>query len=129
MSENNCKCPVETILGMVSGKWKIMILAELAEENPVRFNQFLREIPSVSAKVLRQQLKELESDGIVHRKVFNEIPPRVEYTLTESGFGIVKAMMLLQRWGSGLPNVDMSACDTCKTFPVNQRILKDEDFE
>lgn len=116
MEPNTHKCPVEAILGMVSGKWKIMIFRELSVESPVRFNQFLRRIPDVSAKVLRQQLLELEEDGIIHREAFNEVPPRVEYSFTESGLGILDAMMRLQKWGYGLPHVDMSACDGCKAY-------------
>jgi DNA-binding HxlR family transcriptional regulator len=117
METDEQKCPVEVILKMVTGKWKIMIFRELVSGKTVRFNQLLREIPNVSAKVLRQQLRELEDDGIIQRKIYEEIPPRVEYSFTESGLGILKAMMQLQKWGYGLPNVDMSKCMDCKAFP------------
>lgn len=112
------KCPVEIILGMVSGKWKITILKHLASGEPVRFSQLGTFIPNISAKVLAQQLRELEGDGLVRRDCYEEIPPRVEYCLTESGLGIVKAMMELRRWGTGLNGVDMSVCEECKTYEI-----------
>lgn len=110
------KCPVEVILAMVSGKWKIMIFRELASGKPVRYNQISDNIPHVSAKVLTQQLREMEADGLLRREIFQEIPPRVEYSLTECGLGILKAMMELRRWGYGLKNVDMSKCEECGQY-------------
>lgn len=116
MEAKKWKCPVEVILGMVSGKWKIKILRELASGEPVRYNQIGANIPEISAKVLTQQLRELKTDGLIHREVFQEIPPRVEYSLTPSGLGIVKAMMELRRWGEGLNGVDMLKCTECGTY-------------
>lgn len=109
-------CPVMKILAMVSGKWKIAILRQLAMGNPMRYNQISGGIPDISAKVLTQQLRELESDGLLRRDIYQEIPPRVEYQLTASGLGIVKAMMELRKWGYGLNSLDMTVCEDCQTY-------------
>lgn len=79
-----CRSPVEHALHAITGKWKPRILWELLEGTR-RFAELQRAIPEVSAKVLTEQLRELEGDGLLVREVFAEVPPRVEYTLTEPG--------------------------------------------
>jgi len=117
-------CPVEVILGMVSGKWKVRIFRELSSGEPIRYSQISANIEGVSAKVLTQQLRELEDDGLIVRHVFQEIPPHVEYQLTESGLGVVKALMMLRKWGYGLNGVDMRKCDTCLTYERYEQELE-----
>ena len=79
-----CRSPVEHALHAIAGKWKPRILWELLEGTR-RFAELQRAIPEVSAKVLTEQLRELEADGLLERQVFAEVPPRVEYTLTALG--------------------------------------------
>ncbi len=90
-------CPVEYVLGLISGKWKMSIVWELRERR--RFGALERSIPGVARKVLVRQLRELEEDGLVTRTVYAEVPPRVEYALTESGVALVGLFDRLSDWG------------------------------
>lgn len=84
---------------MVSGKWKGLILWELNEHGTRRFAELRRALPGVSEKMLTQHLREMEQDSLVRRKVYAEVPPRVEYTLTEHGRALNKALEPLGEWG------------------------------
>ncbi len=92
------KCPIESTLSLINGKWKLLILKELSQ-GPVRFGRLGAKIPEISAKVLTQQLREMEEDGLLIRTVFAEIPPRVEYSLAEMGVSIFTIFKELRRWG------------------------------
>jgi DNA-binding HxlR family transcriptional regulator len=92
------RCPIESTLAMINGKWKLLILKELSQ-GPVRYGALERGIPVISAKVLTQQLREMETDGLVVRTIFPEIPPRVEYSLDEMGISIFKVFAEMRRWG------------------------------
>jgi DNA-binding HxlR family transcriptional regulator len=84
-SNNNPEqCPAETTLKLMSGRWKILILISVFD-GVKRFGQLQKELEGISQKVLTQQLRELESDGLIHREVYPEIPPKVEYSLTAFG--------------------------------------------
>ena len=93
-----CRSPVEHALHAIAGKWKPRILWELLEGTR-RFAELQRAIPEVSAKVLTEQLRELEADGLLVREVFAEVPPRVEYTLTELGRALDSVLAALCDWG------------------------------
>jgi DNA-binding HxlR family transcriptional regulator len=93
-----CRSPVEHALHAIGGKWKPMILWQLLEGTR-RFAEIQRAIPEVSAKVLTEQLRELEADGLLGRAVFAEVPPRVEYTLTALGRGLESVLAALCDWG------------------------------
>ena len=80
-------CPVEATLDMIGGKYKTLILWKLIS-GPMRFSELRRAVPAATPKMLTQQLRELEADGLVHREIFPVIPPRVEYSLTEFGRSI-----------------------------------------
>ena len=86
-------------LSLISGKYKPVILYCLMEYEPVRFNEMQRYLKRVSDKTLSQNLKELERDGLIHREMYPEIPPKVEYTLTERGHSLVKVLDQLCDWG------------------------------
>lgn len=92
-------CGIDAALDVVSGKWKGLILWELHEYDTKRFAALRRALPGVSEKVLTQQLREMEHDGLVHREVYAEVPPRVEYSLTEHGRALNKALGPLGEWG------------------------------
>ncbi len=91
-------CPVEAALEVVGGKWKGVILFHLRDETR-RFNELRRLIPGVSQRMLTKQLRELEEDQIVHRKIYREIPPKVEYSLTSFGLTLTPTLVALQEWG------------------------------
>ncbi|MDS1272419.1 helix-turn-helix domain-containing protein [Lipingzhangella sp. LS1_29] len=92
-------CGIDAAMDVVGGKWKALILWELHHGGVRRFGQLRRGLPGVSEKVLIQQLRELEEDGIVHREVYREVPPRVEYTLTTQGEALNQALEPLGAWG------------------------------
>ena len=86
-------------LSLIAGKYKPIVLYCLMEYEPVRFNEMRRYVGSASDKTLSQTLKELERDGLVHREMYPEIPPKVEYTLTERGHSLVQVLDQLCVWG------------------------------
>ncbi|KKB41341.1 winged helix-turn-helix transcriptional regulator [Bacillus thermotolerans] len=92
-------CEKELTLPIISGKWKIMIIYYLGTEGTLRFSEIKRLFPKITHKVLTTQIRELEEDGIVHRKVFAEVPPRVEYSLTELGQSLIPIVLAMYDWG------------------------------
>ena len=91
-------CPVRKIMNILSRKWNLVILRQLNNGNAKRFNELITEINGVSSRTLSKRLKELEAAKIVRRAQFNEIPPRVEYSLTESGAELIKCFKYLNSW-------------------------------
>ena len=91
-------CPVEVSLTMIGDKWKVLILRELMSGTK-RFGEIMSAINSVSQKVLTQKLREMESDGLLNRVAYAEIPPRVEYTLTALGLSLQPVLDSLKEWG------------------------------
>lgn len=91
-------CPVETTLLLIGDKWKVLILRDLMEGTK-RFGELKKSIGSVTQKVLTAQLRTMEQSGLVHRKVYAEVPPRVEYTLTETGYSLKPVLDSMQDWG------------------------------
>lgn len=94
-------CPLEYAVKAISGKWKIPIIWRI-NEGEKRPSEFLRGIATVDRRVLNQQLKELEDVGILNKTRFDEVPPRVEYTLTPIGIALVEVLKQLNRWGEVL---------------------------
>lgn len=92
-------CPVEAALEQIAGKWKGLIIYHLME-GTLRFNELARRVGSVTQRSLTKQLRELESDGIIHRQVYAVVPPRVEYSLTEKGRELRGVIQALHRWGA-----------------------------
>lgn len=93
-------CPVEATLEVIGGKWKVVILYHLTHEGTHRFAELRKKIPGVSERMLTQQLRELEEDGIVHREVYAEVPPKVEYSLTDYGRTLRPITALMCEWGT-----------------------------
>ena len=91
-------CPVEAALEQIAGKWKGLIIYHLMD-GTLRFNELARRVGNVTQRSLTKQLRELEADGIVHRKVFAVVPPRVDYSLTEKGCRLQQVIMALREWG------------------------------
>ena len=92
-------CPVEATLEVIGGKWKGVILYHLLQDKK-RFNELRKLMPKVTQRMLTKQLRDLESDQIITRTVFPEVPPKVEYEITEFGKSLGPVILLLQQWGS-----------------------------
>ena len=93
-------CPVETTLMLIGDKWKVLILRDLMTGTK-RFGKLKKFIGSVSQKVLTAQLRDMEANGLVHRQVYAEVPPRVEYSLTELGRSLKPILDAMWTWGEG----------------------------
>lgn len=91
-------CPIRNVIARFSGKWSILILCVLSENESTRFNSIGRAIPDISPKVLSSTLKMLEDDRLISRRIYAEIPPRVEYSLTEKGRSLMPLLYNLIEW-------------------------------
>ncbi|GAA4918410.1 helix-turn-helix domain-containing protein [Nesterenkonia rhizosphaerae] len=92
-------CPVEVAVSVLGGAWKLTLVKCLLER-PHRFGELGRRVPLANTKTLTRQLRELEQDGIVLRKVFEQVPPKVEYSLTERGRSLAPLVALMNEWGA-----------------------------
>ena len=91
-------CPIRNVIARFSGKWAMLVLCVLSENKATRFNAIGKAIPDISPKVLTETLKNLEADGLIKRKVYAEVPPKVEYSLTETGKSLMPHIGNLISW-------------------------------
>ena len=106
-SEN---CPVAATLDLIGGKYKALILWHLSE-GKLRFSELRKVVKTATPKMLTQQLRELEAQDLIHREVFPVIPPKVEYSLTETGRSLLPILVAMRDWGAGyLRKKDMEPC-------------------
>ncbi|HLR79761.1 MAG TPA: winged helix-turn-helix transcriptional regulator [Bacillota bacterium] len=99
MNDKTC-VGVEVAIDALVGKWKPIILYHLMENETMRFNELKRAIPKITQKMLTSQLRELEHHKIVHREVYPQVPPKVEYSLTDYGKKIIPILKAMQKWGT-----------------------------
>lgn len=99
------ECPVETCLQIMSNKWKPLILRDLLSGNAMRFNELQRSVSGISQKVLTANLRQLENDGIIERRVYKEVPPHVEYALTKLGQSLHVVIDAMGLWGTHYQNL------------------------
>ncbi len=92
-------CPIERTLSIVGGKWKWFILFILYKFKIVRYSEIKVRLPRIAHKTLSQQLKDLENSGVIHREQYNQIPPKVEYSLTDKGKTLIPMLELMYQWG------------------------------
>ncbi|MGM9518703.1 MAG: winged helix-turn-helix transcriptional regulator [Acidaminococcus sp.] len=97
--EKKFNCPVEATLSLIGGKYKAIILYHIMDDKVLRFNQIQKYIPRATAKMLTQQLRELEKDGLIHRKVYPVVPPKTEYTMTDLGNTLHEVVYAMCDWG------------------------------
>ena len=115
-------CPVSVTQKVLMGKWKLEIIWIISQETK-RFNELQKLMPNISRGVLTQQLRELERDMLIHREVYKEVPPKVEYSLTETGRSFLSVMVHIMEWGVGYiketANCNMNKCIS-NQFPCNK---------
>lgn len=97
-------CPVATTVQLVGNKWKLLIIRNLIYNGTQRFGDFIKTIPAISKKVLTDNLRALEYDGLIEREVFAEVPPRVEYTLSPIGKSLKPILDAMYDWGTDYKN-------------------------
>ncbi|PEJ57281.1 transcriptional regulator [Bacillus sp. AFS002410] len=99
-------CPLTLTQNVVAGRWKILILWHLSQKT-IRFNELQRLLPGISKGILTRQLRELEEDGMVHREVYKEVPPKVEYSLTDLGKNFNSVLDAMKDWGTEFMNIKL----------------------
>ena len=119
--EQNVNCPVEATLELIGGKYKALILWHLAE-GKLRFSELRKAVPRATPKMLTQQLRELETDQLIHREVYPVIPPKVEYSLTDTGRSLMPILVAMRDWGAGYLRVQNRepSCFMMDTDPICQ---------
>lgn len=91
-------CPVRNVVARFGNKWALLVLLVISENDPIRYNELGRKIPDISSRVLSGTLRTLEADGLVSRKLYNEVPARVEYSLTDIGRSLIPIVHSLTKW-------------------------------
>ncbi|AOO65722.1 winged helix-turn-helix transcriptional regulator [Sulfurospirillum halorespirans] len=108
------KCPMYYAMSILEGKWKWIILWKISESKVIRYNRLKEMLQPIAHKTLSQQLKELESHNIIHREQYNQVPPKVEYSLTPEGETLIPILSLMYQWGKEHMNpaeaLDGGAC-------------------
>lgn len=99
VSCHNYRCEIEVTLEVIGGKWKSLIIWTLGIHEVIRFNEFKNLIPGISQKMLTQQLRDLEKNHLVSRKIYNQVPPMVEYSLTDMGKKLLPILNEMDLWG------------------------------
>ena len=94
------ECPVATTVRLIGNKWKLLIVRNLMYDGKQRFKDFIKSIPAISKKVLTDNLRSLENDGLIEREVFSEVPPRVEYSLSPLGQSLKPILDAMYDWGT-----------------------------
>lgn len=95
-----CLCPLEGVIDVISKKWALLIINALGNRGTLRFKGLMKELDKIAPKTLSDTLKELQTEGLVRRESFAEIPPRVEYSLTQDGMKLREAVVPLLRWAA-----------------------------
>ena len=113
-------CPVEAALDVIGGKWKPLILWALGD-NVLRFGELQKELPGVNTKMLTKQLRELEEDGVIKRTVYPEVPPRVEYRITDFGKTLIPILEALCNWGANYLGIEDTSSYQCPTKARNKK--------
>lgn len=105
-------CPVEAALDVIGGKWKPLILWALGD-NVLRFGELQKELPDINTKMLTKQLRALEEDGVIKRTVYPEVPPRVEYRITDFGKTLIPILEALCDWGADYLGIEDASSSKC----------------
>lgn len=115
------RCPVEYTLDIMGGKWKPVILWKLAVEGTRRYGEIKRGVQGITHKMLSQQLKEMETDGLILRQEYRQVPPKVEYSLSEKGLSLVPVLRTMCEWGRDHMDTEPALCPhSRKTIGVDR---------
>lgn len=115
-----CFCPIEGVINIISKKWALLIINVLCNRGKLRFNDLMKELKGISPKTLSDTLKELHTEKIIQRQSFAEIPPRVEYSLTNDGIELGKAIMPLIKWAATRENYNKKCASFCQGAPAHR---------
>ena len=116
-----CLCPLEGIIDVISKKWALLIINEIGNHKRIRYNDLMKEIEGIAPKTLADMLKELKKYDLVKREPFNEIPPRVDYTLTKDGEQLREAIIPILRWAISKKGTVVAHC-SCSMIEKGKKI-------
>ena len=120
-SDHVCFCPLEGVIDVISKKWALLIVNAIGNYGKLRFNNLMEELGCISPKTLSDTLKDLRKEGLIVRESFAEIPPRVEYSLTQDGVELRKSIMPLLKWAATRENVSNERCSLMyKRIPAHK---------
>jgi DNA-binding HxlR family transcriptional regulator len=122
-----CLCPLEGVIDIISKKWALLIVNEIGNHGRIRYNDLMKEIQAISPKTLADTLKELARYGLINREAFNEIPPRVDYTLTKDGDELRQAIIPVLKWALSKKGTVVAHC-SCSMIEKGKKIEK-SDFD
>jgi DNA-binding HxlR family transcriptional regulator len=118
-TEHACLCPLKGIIDVISKKWTLLIINTLGNYGKLRFNSLMKEFGTISPKTLSDTLKNLQAEGLVKKEIFNEIPPRVEYSLTEDGKELRKNIIPLLIWATKRDNAKKKCAANYREIPAH----------
>ena len=123
ISNNNviCLCPLEGVIDIISKKWALLIVNEIGNHKRIRYTDLMKEIEGISPKTLADMLKELKKYNLVKRESFNEIPPRVDYTLTKDGEELRRAIIPILKWAISKKGTVVAHC-SCSMIEKGKKI-------
>ena len=117
---SNFDCAIGATMAVIEGRWKPTILCKLMMKGTFRFNQLLKDINGVSPRILAKQLKELENDGLIERRKYPEVPPKVEYSVTAKGRSLGPILIEMSRWGLKNMMTNIVIMDESIKMPTNR---------
>ena len=115
-------CPVEITMGLIGDKWKILIIRDLLTGTK-RFGELRKSLNGISQKVLTNNLRDMEKSNLIHREVFAEVPPRVEYSLTDTGWSLKPILGSMVQWGNNYREMQNFSCIFIYIFACNYKII------
>lgn len=116
-----CLCPLEGVIDIISKKWALLTINEIGNHKRIRYTDLMKELQSISPKTLADTLKELKNNDLVEREAFNEIPPRVDYTLTKDGEQLREAIVPILRWAISKKGTIIAHC-SCSMIEKGKKI-------
>lgn len=118
-----CLCPLEGVIDVISKKWALLIINEIGNHKRIRYNDLMKEIDGISPKTLADTLRELRKYGLITRESFNEIPPRVDYTLTKDGNDLREAIIPILKWAISKKGTVVAHC-SCSMIEKGKKIVR-----